>query len=279
MILQQRFKAFYARKVLLDAENRRFEEVHREEKRLNDAARTIQYNLKACLFNYEMSKFILVCCIHYRTEYDLQTWHATVLQRRWRGFVVRLRRHRARTLWALRHRAAVRIQSSVRRRICRRRFLPRRMRLRAMCAQWARLVGGRRRVRLRLGLFARRIQRLVRRYVLRQALSAAATVLQRVLRGHLCRLRHHDTIFSREIAAATKMQRLWRGVLARRRRRALHARRHMAVYKIQAMVWRFFHFKRVQRERALALQIQQKLNNDKKKELAMQRREKVPHSS
>jgi len=180
VVLQQRFKLYFKKKQVQDVIDHEVAKVRAEEKKRHCAARTIQYNFKAALFNYDMSKYILVCCIHYRTEYDLHKWHSTILQKRWRGFMVRLKRKRHNKLQALQYRSATIIQSLVRQRYCRRRFyfllnlltfiiilihrfLPYRNFMRILFKRWGRLIGGPKRVRLRLGRYAKTIQKCRRR--------------------------------------------------------------------------------------------------------------------
>ena len=236
ILLQQRFKKYYAAKKVQDLADFEIEKVRAAQRRLDNAARKIQYNMKACLFNYEMSKYILVCCIHYRTEHDLHTWHATILQKRWRGFMVRLKNKRKKQLESLEYKSATKIQSLARRRYIIKQYIPYRDYMRSIIARWARLIAGRRRVRLNLGRITRKVQKAYRRYVYTCYLGRAATQIQRVFRGQYYRSLYHDTIFAKEIAAVNKIKYCYRRHLGRRKRYAMWARMHMAVYKIEVCI-------------------------------------------
>jgi len=275
VVLQRRFKVYFAKKQVQDVVDHELERVLAEERKRHRAARTIQYNLKAALFNYEMSKFILVSCIHYRTEYDLHKWHSTILQKRWRGFMVRLKIKRHNKFQALQYRSAAMIQSVVRRRYCRKRYLPYRNFMRILFKRWGRLIGGPRRVRLRLGIYAKKIQKCRRRFVYDRILNEAAVAIQRVYRGHFDCKKHHSTIFAKEIALVNKIKYCYKLYKCRQMRYAMWARMHMAVYKIQDMVWVHFNIKRIMKQNALDKIREQELNVQIKKQLAIERRNKT----
>lgn len=236
IILQKRFKIYFEKKKKKDLADFELEKVLAEKRRLNNAARKIQYNMKACLFNYEMSKYILVCCIHYRTEYDLHTWHATILQKRWRGFMVRLKNKRRKLQEILVQKSATRIQSLARRRYIIKQYIPYRDYMRTLFSRWGRLARGARRVHLILGAFARKIQKAYRRFVYTSYLSRAAIQIQRIFRGHYYRWVYHDTIYAKEIEAVNKIKYCFKLYKCRHMRYAMWARMHMAAYKIEVSV-------------------------------------------
>ena len=57
------------------------------------AARCLQRNVKACLYNKQMAPFVLFCCVYYRNEEDDRNWSALIIQKRYRGWIIRHRNY------------------------------------------------------------------------------------------------------------------------------------------------------------------------------------------
>ena len=195
------------------------------------AARFIQKNWKASYFNKCMSGFILTCCIYYRIDGDDRLWAATIIQKRWRGFIVRLKKWRAWRKSFSSNAAAVRIQSMVRMMLQRRRYLPwRDVQLRVR-ENWRRIAVSSR-PRLRLGRVVRVIQRHALRFILVMRRHHASIAIQTRVRGNGARAKVVIMRLMAFVAKANKIKRAFQLYKLRRARKEVLARRHMAAYKI-----------------------------------------------
>ena len=195
------------------------------------AARFIQKNWKASFFNKSMSGFILTCCIYYRIDGDDRLWAATIIQKRWRGFIVRLKKWRAWRKQFSSNAAAVTIQSMVRRMLQRRRYLPwRDVQLRVR-ENWRR-IAVLSRPKLRLGLVVRVIQRYVLRFISVIRRYRASITIQTRVRGNSARAKVVIMRLMAFVVKANKIKRAFQLYKLRRARKELLARRHMAAYKI-----------------------------------------------
>lgn len=207
------------------------EEVRLERERRDAAARFIQKNWKASFFNKSMSGFILTCCIYYRIDGDDRLWAATIIQKRWRGFIVRLKKWRAWRKQYSSNAAAVAIQSMVRRMQQRRKYLPwRDVQLRVR-ENWRRMAVSSR-PKLRLGLVARVIQRCASRFIVVMRRYHASITIQTRARGNSARAKVAIMRLMAFVVKANKIKRAFQLYQLRRARKAVLARRHMAAYKI-----------------------------------------------
>jgi hypothetical protein len=207
-------------------------EVVRQKRAQRDAAaRFIQKNWKASFFNKSMSGFILTCCIYYRIDGDDRLWAATIIQKRWRGFIVRLKKWRAWRKQFSSNAAAVAIQSMVRRMLQRRRYLPwRDVQLRVR-ENWRRMAVLSR-PKLRLGLVVRVIQRYVLRFIFVIRRYHASITIQTRVRGNSARAKVVIMRLMAFVVKANKIKRAFQLYKLRRARKEVLARRHMAAYKI-----------------------------------------------
>jgi len=197
----------------------------------DSAARFIQKNWKASFFNKSMSGFILTCCIYYRIDGDDRLWAATIIQKRWRGFMVRLKKWRA---WKMQHSsnaAAVTIQSTVRMMLQRRRYIPWRDVQLRICNNWRRMAVLSR-PKLRLGLVVRVIQRYSSRFIFVVKRHYASIIIQTRVRGNSARAKAAIMRLMAFVAKANQIKRAFQLYKLRRARKAVLARRHMAAYKI-----------------------------------------------
>lgn len=197
------------------------------------AASFLQRNLRAGLFNRSMAPFIFMCCIYYRNDYDEKMWASLLFQKRWRGYIVRLKKYRAWLRATNAEGASIRIQATWRRyhqhRII---FPPSLATYRRVMVHYHQL-SQRWKPRLRLGrLHVRPLQRWYRRYTLIHTRNAAATVIQCAFRCHTARLELHRRYLNYLEHCADVLKRCFRKWHWKLFRRAMRHRQHMAAYRI-----------------------------------------------
>lgn len=242
--LQRRIKCLYRNK----QRNLRAVKLKEEERKLHllrrdQAAKCIQRSLKGIMFNKEMSKFILVCCIVWRSRDDDDQYFSTVLQRHWRGYAVRHGRRLAAERSARREAAALVLQCFFRRMIALRIFMPLRTARRRVLANLRKLFLWSMPT-LRLGRYAKTLQRQARVRAFRAERSRACVVIQKVFRGFRGRMKWVGLIADMRDVYASRIQRGMKVFLARRKRKARIARQHMAAFRIFLMVDKFFEIQR-----------------------------------
>lgn len=191
----------------------------------------IQRNWKAHYFNKMMSKFMHVCAIFHRTEYDDNKWYSELIQKRWRGYMVRLKRYRQVNGPKWRLLGAIKIQSQWRKLVAVKRVTKLRKRLFRVVRRlkmWMK-----KRPKLRLGRRARIIQRSYLLYRFQYARKVAARIIAKAYKGRLIVRRWCSIVpmlvnmYARSVARA-----VMRYVAKIFRKRRI-AREHMAIFKIQ----------------------------------------------
>ena len=231
-VLQRKWRFYKERmdrqrhKEFLIAENLRV-----EAERRHVAARILQRNLKAALFNKQMAPYIFMCCIYYRSEYDEQKWYSTMLQRYWRGYIVRLHKWRRDDRARLEFESASRIAATMKGVLTRREMGPRLQRFRRAVQAWKRF-GVLGRPRLRLGKPTAVLQRLARWYLFMMDRHTAATQIQTMWRGEVCRRKWVVLIRAMQAEKAEIIQSIFRRHFWRKKRYEMYARQKMAAYKI-----------------------------------------------
>lgn len=213
-------------KHFLERERLRLLEIKR-----NAAARVMQRNWKHTFFNKCMAPFILMCCIYYRTDYDDKKWSSTIMQRRWRGYMVRLKKYRREEAFRRTYNAAVKIQSVARMRIARKHFFPYRKYLKRLNKRWRALCVYSR-PKLRIGIHVKVVQKYARRFVFIMRRHYAALHLQRIYRGYRTRCKWLVLLYELHTQMVTRIKRVFLVFKCRQRRKLMVARRHMAAYKI-----------------------------------------------
>eukprot|EP01038_Epipyxis_sp_PR26KG_P008275 gene8275-11203_t len=238
----------------------------------NKSAKIISKNLKAGFFNKLMSKFILICCICYRTDYDQKKWNSTNIQKRWRGYIVRLKNYRYQRYCDLLESSALKVQKVIRGRRIRKRIAPYMYHLRLCYYNWKRYIVISR-PRLRLGIYAKKIQKCFRLFNFKCHRYTAAIKIQSVFRSHRTRLFIKFQFYLAKIDSIEKIKRVYHIYRCRKQRKLMIARRHMAVYKIEALVFPFFLIQRQQKEYALKAKSVRVATNQMKKEALIVKRE------
>jgi hypothetical protein len=209
-----------------ERERQRLENIRRDA-----ASRVIQRNWKATFFNKSMAPFILTCCIYFRIDYDEKKWNSTVMQRYWRGYVVRLKKYRVTEIYLRRYNAATKIQSVGRMRLARKHFLPLRRWLKRLNKRW-RVLGVYSRPRLRLGGPVKVLQKYARRFIFLCRRHYAAIHIERIYRGHFYRCKWMLLIYQIHTSKVNKIKRAFELYKLRKMRKAQVHRRYMAAYKI-----------------------------------------------
>jgi hypothetical protein len=234
--LQQRFrllKRFKHRRRLIDQNRADLAKVEAE--RRDKAARFIQKNWKNRLFNSMMAPFIFFCCIYHRNEYDEQLWSAIKLQKVFRGHSVRYKKHQAKIRHDLQLASSIRLQKAWRSHNIFTKYKPILSRHRDLLQKYRRVLILSR-PRLRLGKFAKIIQRSYRLYLFRLERYNAATILQRRYRRYFIRMKWESLIVLIRNQSACMIQRAAKLYICRLRRRDLKNRQHMAAYRIYVRI-------------------------------------------
>ncbi len=230
--LQRRFrllKRFKQRRIIID--NERFILAQLECNKRDKAARFIQKNWKNRLFNSMMAPFIFFCCIYHRNEYDEQQWCATKIQKVFRGHSIRLKKYKASIKYIKESLAAKLIQKHWRghKVYFENKYIL--QHYRNQLIKYRRLFINSR-PRLRLGKFARVIQRSYKLYLFRLERYNAATLLQRRYRNYFIRMKWEKLIALIRNHSACVLQRSIKLYLCKLRRRDMRYRQHMAAYRI-----------------------------------------------
>jgi hypothetical protein len=234
VMLQRRIRRVLAKKTRAILRRRHLDEVASAmARRRHAAARVLQRNLKACLFNKLMVPFICTCCVYARNEWDDQEWAALLVQKRYRGWIVRYRKYRAIVEISERYLAARKLQAAYRRYVQYCKVYPRRIAPYRRAMQNSKRLFWRLRPRLCLGRrYVRRIQRWYRAWSLIWAREAAAVKIQCLVRQQQARQRVRERFLQLLDRSADVVKRaLWKWHW-KCFRLAMKRRQHMAAYRI-----------------------------------------------
>lgn len=234
IMLQRRIRRLLAKKTRAILRRRHLDEVAAAMTRQRHAAaRVLQRNLKACLFNKLMVPFIFTCCVYARNEWDEQEWAALLVQKRYRGWIVRYRKYRAIVEISERFLAARKLQAAYRRYVQYCKVYPRRIAPYRRAMQNSKRLFWRLRPRLCLGRrYVRRIQRWYRAWSLIWAREAAAVKIQCLVRQQQARQRARERYLQLLDRSADVVKRaLWKWHW-KCFRLAMKRRQHMAAYRI-----------------------------------------------
>lgn len=201
--------------------------------RRHNAANTIRKLWRDVKFNTQMSPFILVCAIWHRMEYDTHTWNAIVIQRYWRGFIIRLKKWRVESLPGRMFMGATKLQSLWRMYKVHNKMYPSiRIKKKKYLRKWRHFLVNSL-PRLRLGRFTKRIQRFYRIYWFICFKDKFANMLLHRWKGYKVRKAYLKVIYDIRNRAAGIIARKFRRRKAYFWRRERMAREHMAARKIQ----------------------------------------------
>lgn len=234
-------------------------------------AMKLQRNFKAQMFNKTMSKFMLVCAIYYRTECDLQNWYSSIIQRYWRGYACRLRLYHERMAPFKVDMAMTRLQARWRRKKTQQWYkLYKRSKKRIMRRWRALLWCGK--PALRLGYYARRIQRRFRIFCVVHRKEWSAVSIQRAYRGYKARQRWKNLVYDLKLLYILRIQRICRLFVSKKRRILMVARYHMAAYKLQKWIQSGFDNNSTKRIAARKAAKMRKKHLQEKKDIILKRR-------
>lgn len=239
------------------------------------AVKLLQKNFRAILFNKMMSPFILICCIYHRTEWDSHMWNANVIQRYWRGAIVRLKIAREKARPFIEFHSACKIQCLWRKYAARQRVKRIRWKKRKNLNRWRKMVIAR--PALRLGIFCRIIQKKYRHYYVQSRVNHYATQIQRTARGWMGRKYASEVKEKRDFLCCCRIQRMIRRFLGRRRRRQRIAREHMAAWKIQRAFRLSYDVAALRRINAAVNARKRREQVEEKKKLLIAKRTKALH--
>mmetsp|Transcript_1317 Transcript_1317/g.1387 ORF Transcript_1317/g.1387 Transcript_1317/m.1387 type:complete len:1578 (-) Transcript_1317:176-4909(-) len=275
-LLQIKFKAKYSSMRRKYAKFVTAEEIARmEQLRRQEAARKILRNWKNRMFNAQMTSFTLFCALISRSEYEDMTWSAKVVQKRWRGYIVRLKNYRRARMTERHMAAAKKIQTWWRSRHMLRTF--RRVirpRFRRIIRHYQRLAKVRA-PRLRLGGTVKRIQRAYRLHLFRLHRFRAGQAILGFYRHQQWRMRRRRQYFEKLIMCARLIQSHWKAFKCRRVLELRKARKHMAAFKIYSKINSFFKVQRIQRQRRLEEQMKRMSIIEMKRQKLLEKRTEI----
>lgn len=213
--------------------------------RKTEAANKIRKLYRTIQFNTTMSSYILVCAHWWNMDTETRWYNSTVIQKYFRGFIVRLRIKRANELPGILYRAAARIQGLIRGCLWRgvgalgigtlnckpSPFANYRRKKKFYLAKWKYFF--RQKPRLRLGWRVKKIQRFYRAYWFLCHLENFAYMVNRLWRGYKARKRWRALIYEARIAMVNRIKRYYRRYKARIWRKMRMAREHMAAWRLQ----------------------------------------------
>ena len=183
-------------------------------------------------FNREMSSYMHLCAVWHRIDLDDRIYHAGIIQKYYRGFIVRLRIARKNARPGIEFRAATKIQSIARWRIVHEWF-PRFKKRKVFAMRKWKLLGKIKRPHLLLGRKAKKIQRFYRVYWFMCYKDWFGMLIIRLWKGYKARSMWRRMILNIRINASNRIMRYYRRFKARQNRKKVMAREHMASWRMQ----------------------------------------------
>jgi hypothetical protein len=196
----------------------------------DDSAVTIQKNWKAIMFNRLVVEFTCVCAHYYAGDIVGNNWRVTKVQALARGYIVRAKLYQDRSQPLARKRAAIAIQRIARGMTARTYVHGVRIYKRVQYLRWRIILCAL--PHLRLGKYAKRIQRRFRLYQFRRDRWYACFQIQRAYRRHMDRQRHLLFLADCLDRFAFSMAIHYRVFKGRRYRKERQTREHMAAWKM-----------------------------------------------
>ena len=197
------------------------------------AAAVISRNWRAIDNNKRLLDFVMDCAIHYSSKYDNENWNANNIQAAFRGFMARKRVARHKMLMKKEEGSSIVLQAHWRKYSAREAFILMKIRMRRIFKNFKILYKGV--WTLYHGIFAAKIQRLVRKFLFLLQRKYACVRIQRVYRGRIGRLIWKDKMDQKKLIMAEKIQRQYRVFSARKHRKEMLYCQYFMAKRIQ--VW------------------------------------------
>lgn len=240
-------------------------------KRIYDAATIIKRFIKAVVFNSNILPFTIFCARYYDDYFGLKEWSALRIQSVFRKHLAILRVTAIKRRNIYLYRCQMRLVPVFRGCLVRRRFRRERSMIRnfkRLCLQRSRLI---------LGKFVKKVQKLARLYIFRLRRLLSGSLVVRIARGFLGRLRWKSKLNTLRTVAKERIVRYFRKYKGRMWRRGIWARYHMACWKIQLHV-RNRLINNVESKRRINVATTARKNREatkEKQEMLKKRREKI----
>jgi hypothetical protein len=253
------------------------------------AANTIRKLYRTMKFNTTMSSYMLVCAHWWNMETSNRWYNSMVIQKYYRGFIVRLLIKRAKELPGILYRAASRIQGLFRGCLWRgvgalgigtlhckpSPFAIYKRKKKFYLSKWKYFL--RQKPRLRLGKKVKKIQRFYRAYWFLCHLEFFAELVNRLWRGYKARKRWHAVIYAAKIATVDRIKRYYHRYKARIWRKMRTAREHMAAWRMQQQAKTMINCNKAIKKRVFAATAARKRREAlmDKKVFLLQKRQKI----
>jgi hypothetical protein len=198
------------------------------------SANVIRKNWRIKMFNKQMSTFVFICAIYWRTLDDEKDWRQVQLQAWWRGQMVRNENWRIRELPKMRERKALKIQSIWYRYLTRCWYIPFKKKLKYHMTLWRKWVNSC--CHMRLGAITRPLQKTYKLYYFNLKRLRSNITISRYYRGYVARKKLADYKYIIDTKYAGRIVRQYRLYKGRQWRKYMHALRHMSAWKIQHII-------------------------------------------
>lgn len=202
------------------------------------AAFSIQKLFLAKRHNENIITFVKYCALHYRNEEDKKEWQALVREESATKIQAKVRGNRCRRIQrqikhanVVGYSSARRIQTAYRRHYCQLKYKPFRLHKKKVSAMWKLLF--RRNLDRYYGFYASKIQKKIKLNQYITARKAAASLLQRVYRGHQGKKIGATLRLIYRHSKIKIIQKVWRRYALAKFNQYMFARRHIAARRIQ----------------------------------------------
>jgi hypothetical protein len=231
ILLQQKFKSKYSSL----QEQYRFSMKTKEFRHLtfilrDRSVRIIQKNWKARLFNREISSFLLYCGIVQYSEFQEKEWNSTIVQKRFRGFLIRKKRYEQKTENEKWNENAIKVQTLWKIHFLKKLYQKKKVRFQKVKVLWKYLIV--KRSFLILGFYCKKIQRCYRLYCFRQERYQAAILIYQFYHYQKYKFWKKHLSFVKAIKGCLLIQSYWKAYLIKKELKIRRAREHMAAFKI-----------------------------------------------
>jgi hypothetical protein len=231
ILLQQKFKSKFSSL----QEHYRFSIKTKEFQHLSflqqdKACRIIQKNWKARFFNREISSFLLYCGIVQYSDFQEKEWNSTILQKRFRGYLMRKKRYEKKVENELWNENAIKVQMLWKVHFLKKCFQKKKVKFQKVKFLWKCLIV--KRSYLILGWYCKRIQRCYRLYCFRQERYSAANRIYQFYSYQKYKSWKKHLSFLKAFNACVLIQSYWKAYVMKKELRIRRTREHMAAFKI-----------------------------------------------
>lgn len=197
----------------------------------DQAIRIIQKNVRNILFNRMMSSFTLYCALVQYSNHQEGEWHATILQKYWRGYATRIRKTRQDEINSLKNQFIIKLQSKWRSYLHQKKYQIAKIYFQRNFLRWKKIAIFAM-PKIRLGFYVKKIQRRYRLYSFRCHRYYAGIRVFQWYKYQQWKYLQNDAFYKYQNDCVSLIQSYWKAYKYKKARRLYHARRHMAAFKI-----------------------------------------------